>query len=126
MVHDSTTNHAGYSNESSNDSWVEGFASWFATELRLADGRPSAYYKWGGATTGAKHALEPNLKPWGAEGKDEEWAVAGLLLDLTDGGAGDAGQEIESTVEPIGLGHAMVRGLAPGAHPDRDLVVVEL
>jgi hypothetical protein len=119
------TNHAGYRNASSNDSWIEGFASWFAISLRTADGRRKAYYQW---RRGEPKPVENDVKAWDANGKDEEWAVAGLLTDLTDAGTtatGDQGRPVPFTV--TGDAEArLIDGTARAAVPGRDQVLVDL
>lgn len=118
------TNHGGYANASSNDSWIEGFASWFAISVRQADGRRRPYYQW---YNGARQPVEPDIKAWDAHGKDEEWAVAGLLTDLTDTDlpAGENGQPVPFTVTGSGWAR-LISGTADGAQPDKDVVAVDL
>ncbi len=118
------TAHNGYANASSNDSWVEGFASWFAISVRQADARPSAYYEW---ANHARKSIEPDIKAWDANGKDEEWALAGLLTDLTDGGPNglEQGQPVPLTVTGSGWAR-LIDGTATGARPGKDVVVIDL
>jgi hypothetical protein len=123
------TPHAGYANASSNDSWTEGFASWFAISVRQADGRRKAHYEW---HNGATKGVEPDIKAWEAGGKDEEWAVAGLLTDLTDGPAAGAGtaptpQARQVPFSLTGDGWArLIDGTVTGLRPGVDVVVVDL
>lgn len=119
------TNHGGYANASSNDSWTEGFASWFAMSLRQADGRRSSFYQW---TDGSRRDVENDVKAWDANGKDEEWAVAGLLADLTDraGTSGDLGRPVPFTMTGTGSAR-LIRGDAGAAAVlAGNAVVVEL
>jgi hypothetical protein len=116
--------HAGYANPSSNDSWVEGFASWFAVAVRLSDGRAAGYYEW---ANGARQSLERPVRAWDANGADEEWAVASLLHDLVDRSApgAEVGQEVATKVTSAGS-HTVVTGTARGARSPGDAVVVRL
>lgn len=119
------TNHAGYANASSNDSWVEGFASWFAISLRQADGRRWPHYRW---YDQARLSLKHTMKAWDGNGTYEEWAVASLLTDLTDTGApafSGAGQPLESTTTGTGP-TATIRGVATGMTSPDDVVLVTL
>lgn len=70
--------HAGYANPNTNDSFVEGFASFvaFLIDERYGGANPSEFY-------GVDKELD--LKVWGA-GTDEENAVSGILWDFHDGG----------------------------------------
>ncbi len=84
----SDTNHAGQLNPSTTDSWIEGFAEYFAMAVNRRKGdhpRPELYplspqtvlnldhnYK------ARSHAGSPAYASW------EEFAVAGLLWDLAD------------------------------------------
>ncbi len=76
--------HGGYyPNVSSNDSWVEGFASFYALMVaKHNDGEPEPKFRHPG---GSSEALEPNFLAWSADGKREEFAVTGLLVDFEDG-----------------------------------------
>lgn len=80
------TNHAGYyGNSSSNDSYIEGLASYLGLEARKQAGvGRSPTYTWC-ASGRSQLDYETNKRAWNANGKYEEWAVAGLLLDLEDG-----------------------------------------
>lgn len=75
--------HKGYYvNTSSNDAWIEGWASFFALMVsQRAEGRlPRFRYH-----DKTELDLEVNLKAWDANGKHEEFAITGALLDLVDG-----------------------------------------
>lgn len=77
--------HGGYyANASSNDAWVEGFASFYSAMVtKVAEGNggvPKFRFPDGSSLT-----LEPNMKIWGGNGKLEEIAVTGVLLDFEDG-----------------------------------------
>ncbi len=78
-------NHAGYRNAASTDSWTEGFAEWFATQVaRHADGAPR-WWLYPGPVEVIN--LEDNRLVTGNQGKDEELAIAGILVDMVDGDA---------------------------------------
>ncbi|HET9655885.1 MAG TPA: carboxypeptidase-like regulatory domain-containing protein [Kineosporiaceae bacterium] len=117
-------NHAGYKNPSSNDSWMEGFANWFAITVRQTQGRWKPYYEW---TSGGRRDTEKDTRAWDANGKDEEWAVAGLLTDLVDRGSGTAeqGQPLQFSITGQGA-KRLIRGTAGQAVPADHTVVVEL
>ncbi|MFH1400337.1 MAG: hypothetical protein ABIH41_02360, partial [Nanoarchaeota archaeon] len=72
------TNHGGYINPTTTDSFMEGFAEFFS--LVIADtynqSRPDVYASWG--------TLEKTHKAWNNQGLDEELAVAAVLWDLYD------------------------------------------
>lgn len=76
------TNHGGYySNSSSRDSFVEGFAEFYSMMVsRHVDDDDNAEIY----TIGADYDLETDRLPWEAAGWWEEFTVAGLLLDLVD------------------------------------------
>ena len=78
-------NHAGYSNPTSTDSWTEGFAEWFATQVaRHVDGSRAWWlYPVGGQVIN----LEDDIEVTGNRGKSEEMAIAGILIDMVDGDA---------------------------------------
>lgn len=125
MASDAATNHAGYANPTSNDSFLEGFASWFAVTIDQADGRNRSYYAW---ENNAVLDIEADIKAWDANGQDEEWAVAGLLTDLVDRGRAQnngQGRSIPFTSSNVG-GWTLIEGKVAGAVPGRDVVVVEL
>ena len=73
-------NHMGYYiNTRSTDSWTEGFAEFFAmmTARHITDDPDFIFYPYG---TTSKIPIELNYMTWA----DEEFATAGLLLDLVD------------------------------------------
>lgn len=71
-------NHGGYANESSADSYLEGFADFMSAVVASVneDNRNRA-------------ELEFNWIAWQNNGLSEEYAVAGTLLDLWDSGQSD-------------------------------------
>lgn len=78
--------HGGYyENASSNDSWLEGFANFFALGARRSLGRTSPTFVVCGDNGSGSIDLETNLRAWDGGGRYEEYAAAGLLLDLVDG-----------------------------------------
>jgi hypothetical protein len=78
--------HGGYyRNASSNDSWLEGFANFFAVQVRKTLGRTAPDFVVCGQNGPASVDLETDLQAWDGNGSYEEYAVAGLLLDLVDG-----------------------------------------
>jgi len=81
-------NHAGYLNPTTADSYAEGFAQFMSVVIA------NHYQHWWmkGADSQSyssvcRHhgSLEVNDVVWGNRGRDEEWAVAGVLWDLIDG-----------------------------------------
>lgn len=97
------TNHAGYSNPSTNDSLVEGFASFVAMLIKehhegsemdpvypVGDSRyylEQDYKVWGENVELLKHEDETiEAKYYPERDSDEEFAVAGILWDLHDRG----------------------------------------
>ncbi len=97
------TNHAGYSNPSTNDSLVEGFASFVAMLIKehhegsemdpvypVGDSRyylEQDYKVWGDNVELFKHEDETiEAKYYPERDSDEEFAVAGILWDLHDRG----------------------------------------
>ncbi len=77
-------NHGGYyENPSSSDSWAEGFAEFFSIMVsKHIDNEPMPHLYWLG---GGLENLELEYRPWYGLGWGEEFAIAGLLLDLEDG-----------------------------------------
>jgi hypothetical protein len=72
-------NHAGYTNPTTSDSYVEGFAEFMALVI-------SDYYKQPNPDVYASFgSFEVNWKSWSRRGLYEELAVAGVLWDLYDG-----------------------------------------
>jgi hypothetical protein len=78
--HIGDTNHGGYANHCTGDSWVEGWAEFWPCALARSLGIPEWYLFWG--TT----SLEQNWMVWDRSGgySREEFAVASLLVDLVD------------------------------------------
>jgi hypothetical protein len=96
-------NHGGFTNPSTSDSYVEGFAEFMAAGIQytmeeasiatipttepkinargLAGGLMAAQF----LSTIYSKRLELNRKPWEANGISEEYALAGVLWDLVDG-----------------------------------------
>lgn len=129
-------NHCGYANQSTTDSYIEGFAE--ATSMLIAesydDPRPHLYHLRGNDVN-----LEVDRQVWGPyratlEGgeataldlldpRDEDFAVAGILWDVLDGGTAEArargvasdavGTEDRSERDPADL-FAHIRDRRPG------------
>jgi len=83
-------NHGGFANPSTSDSWAEGFAEFYSMMVEREivaqpDQRPELY-----RMAGFEVSLETNFRAWWkVSAKDvaiplEEFALAGLLLDLVD------------------------------------------
>ena len=95
MMHAPTTpytggdSHKGYSNNSTNESYIEGFAEFFAMLVNEYYGNPSPYLY---TVSTSVVDTELNIKPWGGAFKtgpsllDEEFAMAGTLWDFHDRG----------------------------------------
>ena len=90
-------NHGGYLNPTTADSYSEGFAEFMSVIIA------NHYERWWIQDVSKKSysslctghgSLEINNVVWGNIGRDEEWAVAGVLWDLYDGN--DEGQ-VEKT-----------------------------
>jgi pSer/pThr/pTyr-binding forkhead associated (FHA) protein len=80
------TNHEGFANPSTTDSWVEGFATFFALWTQKDQVMATSPQLW--HNQGDVENLELNYLAWSA---DEEYAVTSLLWDLIDPvSAGDA------------------------------------
>ena len=76
------TNHGGFINSNTADSYTEGFAEFMALVIadytnNPNDPAPSDIYAGFGS-------LKNKYKPWGAKGSDEEFAIAGVLWDIYD------------------------------------------
>ncbi|UCG56053.1 MAG: fibronectin type III domain-containing protein [Phycisphaerales bacterium] len=80
------TNHGGYGNHCTSDSWTEGFAEYNSCLIAddTGDPIPRCYAIAGNACA---FDLEANWEAWDLWGaqRPEEFAVAGLLWDLQDG-----------------------------------------
>jgi Ca2+-binding EF-hand superfamily protein len=88
----SEVNHGGYTNPSTSDSFVEGFAELMSILMNLECGDTIPHEGKGSLKDQLKEKvwlseLETNCKAWDSEGKAEEFAVAGVLWDLFDGKA---------------------------------------
>jgi DNA-directed RNA polymerase subunit RPC12/RpoP len=73
------TNHDGFSNPTTTDSWAEGFASFYALWTKKEEILAPAAHLWHNLKT--VDNLELNYLAWSA---DEELAVTSLLWDLID------------------------------------------
>lgn len=79
-------NHGGHRNGATTDSLQEGFAEFTSMLTCGYYGDPEPYlYRW----SGHNDNLEIDIPAWGRPGNpdDEEFAVAGLLWDIHDGGS---------------------------------------
>jgi hypothetical protein len=78
--HTGETNHGGYANHCTGDSWVEGWAEFWPCALARSLGVPE-WDLFRGTTS-----LEQNWMVWDRSGgySREEYAVASLLVDLVD------------------------------------------
>ncbi len=86
-----TANHSGYKNPSSTDSWVEGFAEFYAMLVNqeiARSPRPQLY-----VVSGVPLNMEDNYLAW----TNEEFAVASLLWDVHD-----AADDLDATRFPSG------------------------
>jgi len=94
------SNHGGlYRNASSNDSFNEGFAEFFAAMAsKTIDANPLFYIY---PVSGSPHSIEDNWKVWHDDGKEEEFAIAGVLLDFVDSDA-DYTQPRQIEIDVIG------------------------
>ena len=78
-----STNHFGYLNPDTADSYSEGFAHFMSVIM-------NEYYSEKNGTPydpdqcGVMASLEDNMKPWEKQGSGEEWSIAGILWDLYD------------------------------------------
>lgn len=94
------TNHAGYyGNASSNDSWTEALASFLGMEARKHQGGPPSPTFRSCAPGAFELDYERNFRPWYGIGSYEEWAIAGLLLDVEDGPADYRAERVPSMVD---------------------------
>ncbi|MCM2325064.1 MAG: hypothetical protein NDI94_01255 [Candidatus Woesearchaeota archaeon] len=89
-----TTNHDGFLNPSTADSYMEGFAEFMAMVISGENGdySPNIYASFG--------SMENNFRPWDGNGFDEEFAVASLLWDMYDS-HNDKGDRLTMTMEEI-------------------------
>jgi len=81
------TNHGGYINPTTIDSYQEAFAYFMSAVMGTHHGN---YWDTGNTASpdslGMKGSLEDNFRAWDREGRAEEMAIAGVLWDLYDGG----------------------------------------
>jgi hypothetical protein len=77
-IHTGDDYHGGYTNHCTGDSWVEGWAEFWPCSLKGYLGSASwRVYEWAGGKTN----FDLNMMVWNSM---EEFAVAGLLIDLID------------------------------------------
>jgi hypothetical protein len=79
-------NHGGFTNPSTADSYVEGFAHF----MSMVIGEHYGFWWDDGdypSRCGILGDLELDYVAWSSQGKDEEYAIAGILWDLYDGDA---------------------------------------
>ncbi len=83
-VYPTNVNHGGYyRNETTTDSWVEGFAEFFSVMVSkhiAGEATPERY-----RISGAEYDIELDHRAWEWAGWWEELSLAGLLLDFEDG-----------------------------------------
>lgn len=112
-------NHHGANNPNSSDAVVEGFAEWFALQMKQRDktnthqSQAPNTYEWSGGNINLEDNNETNVKkrrPKGTSGVDlgEEFGVAGIMLDLTDGKSDADSDHIE--LDPKTMLEAMKHG----------------
>ncbi|MEI6127239.1 MAG: CFI-box-CTERM domain-containing protein [Pseudomonadota bacterium] len=89
------TNHGGYINPSTADSFVEGFAMFMAQIIREKAGfkDPGVDFLFG--------SLEVNTKAWDGCGVSEDMAVAGIFWDLYDGVDAADNDTVQLTLQEI-------------------------
>jgi len=97
--------HAGYyGNSSSNDSWIEGWATFFAVQVRQRRfGRSDPHLVLCGPRGRSVIDLETNHRVWDGLGRYEEFAAAGLLLDLVDSTQDHPSARIQDVVRTVVL-----------------------
>jgi hypothetical protein len=89
------TNHGGYGNHCTSDSWTEGFAECISCLIAEETGDPNP--SWYAIDDNERAVeIETNWRAWDFRG--EEYAVAGLLWDLQDGINGADSDWIDLTV----------------------------
>ncbi|HHQ45352.1 MAG TPA: carboxypeptidase regulatory-like domain-containing protein [Candidatus Altiarchaeales archaeon] len=91
------TNHGGYINSNTADSYTEGFAEFMAMVISDYSNDPELQPPEIYASFGS---LENNLKAWGWRGNAEELAVAGILWDFYDKNADD-GDTVEIPIRSM-------------------------
>ncbi|MDA0350592.1 MAG: hypothetical protein O3A10_00085 [Chloroflexi bacterium] len=77
------TNHAGFANPTSTDSWTEGFAEWFAAMVQ----RETVGGSWWLYPISGRHSIEDDRKPTVGGKHNEELSIAGVLVDMVDSSA---------------------------------------
>ena len=89
-----SANHAGFINPNTADSYIEGFAEFYSMLVAENTGRknPEIYSVFG--------SLENNYKAWQSKGRQEEFAIAGILWDLYDS-KNDKGDTISISLDEI-------------------------
>jgi hypothetical protein len=78
-----STNHDGYLNVDTGDSYSEGFAHFMSVIINEYYSEKSGI-PYVPDQCGVMGSLEDNMMPWEKRGKGEEWAIAGVLWDLYD------------------------------------------
>jgi hypothetical protein len=112
-------NHGGYDNGSTTDSLQEGFAEFTSMVTCEYYGDPTPYmYRWSGNNTN----LEIDIQLWGPPVDNEEFAIAGLLWDLHDGGGLETKplgtiSTVVGVEDRVGLSDVEVFGIFVEAHP---------
>ena len=87
-------NHDGFNNHCTSDSWMEGWAEFISLVIADIQGEPNPnWYRWQGGDPWLIGVYGPgnddlDNNDWVMR-RDEEFAVAGILWDLYDGGPGD-------------------------------------
>lgn len=122
-IHPDRKPHMGYyANESSNDAWIEGFATFYAGMARKHVELRAPGYRY---RDGQETFFEIDYKTWGSSPLSEEDAVTSLLVDLEDGSGDypDAGSELVSDVKFIDLktpdGNHVIVGKIPRTRVDQ-------
>lgn len=123
-------NHLGYyENRWSTDSWTEGFANFFA--VMVAKHVDRGFLPEHFNTNGYVKDIEWDWSAWNGLGREEEWALAGLLLDFEDGPgdyrAGRARADVAVRWGKADLnGRRVIAGNVPHPPPGDLTVAVEL
>jgi hypothetical protein len=89
-----TKNHDGFFNPSTADSYMEGFAEFWAMVIseHFGEKEPDIYAGFG--------SMEEDYKPWDARGFYEELAIASLLWDMYDSN-NEEGDRLSLTVDEM-------------------------
>jgi hypothetical protein len=88
-------NHKGYTNPSTTDSFVEGFAVFMSQVIKDKLRLPN------GGVDDKVGKIEQNFPAWGSEGFDELYSVAGIFWDLYDGIEPKDSDAVQLTIEQI-------------------------